>query len=250
MAKISQNVLEDIKARLSIVDLVSRYLSLNRKGDRYWGLCPFHEEKTPSFSVLPDKGFFHCFGCGKSGSLFDFYMEMEHLTFPESVRALAESLGIQIEEENPQEKRKRNEREVLSETLHKTRLKLPLYPHRRSSGGECREYLRERGIDNQTVDHFQIGYAPSDPSWLYSFLSKKNYSDTLLKNSGLFSRNGSFFPLSGIGSYFRSDHGRGKLSPSGKRYQRDEQSQVYQRHPRFLSSGNGKLCTVCMKRSQ
>ena len=195
MAKISQNVLEDIKARLSIVDLVSQYLTLNRKGDRYWGLCPFHEEKTPSFSVLPDKGFFHCFGCGKSGSLFDFYMEMEHLTFPESVRALAESLGIQIEEENPQEKRKRNEREVLSDLYTKLASSFHYILTDGPQAETAREYLRERGIDNETIEHFQIGYAPADPSWLYSFLNKKNYSDTLLKNSGLFSRNGSFYPL-------------------------------------------------------
>ena len=80
MAKYSETVLEEIKSRISIVDMASKYLTLSRKGDRFWGLCPFHDEKTPSFSVLPDKGFFHCFGCGKSGSLFDFVMEMEQLS--------------------------------------------------------------------------------------------------------------------------------------------------------------------------
>ena len=82
MAKYSEAVIEQIKTKLSIVEVVGNYLILNKKGDRYWGLCPFHTEKTPSFSVLPDRGFFHCFGCGKSGSMFDFVMEMEHISFP------------------------------------------------------------------------------------------------------------------------------------------------------------------------
>ncbi len=195
MAKISQNVLEEIKTRLTLVELVSKYLTLNRKGDRYWGLCPFHEEKSPSFSVVPDKGFFHCFGCGKSGSLFDFHMEMEHLSFPESVRALAESLGIQIEEENPLEKKKRNEREILSELYTKLAASFHYIFTSSPSGEKGRSYLAERGIDDELVKNYQIGYAPEDPSWLYSFLQKKNYSDSLLRNSGLFTRNGHFYPL-------------------------------------------------------
>ena len=92
MAKISESVIEEIKNRISIIEVISPYLTLTRKGDRYWGLCPFHEEKTPSFSVLPEKGFFHCFGCNKSGSIFDFVMEMEHLSFPEALKKLAEKL--------------------------------------------------------------------------------------------------------------------------------------------------------------
>ncbi len=195
MAKISQTVLEDIKARLSLVELVSRYLTLNRKGDRFWGLCPFHEEKSPSFSVVPDKGFFHCFGCGKSGSLFDFHMEMEHLSFPETVRTLAESLGIVLEEENEQEKRKRNEREILSELYTKLASSFTYILTSSPHGESARTYLQGRGIDGTAIERFQIGYAPQDPSWLYSFLSKRNYSDKLLNNSGLFSKNGNFYPL-------------------------------------------------------
>src|SRR5690554_2238 len=105
MAKISENVIEEIKRRISIVDVVSRYLSLTSKGERYWGLCPFHDEKTPSFTVLPEKGFYHCFGCQKSGSIFDFVMEMESLTFVEAVSKLAQEAGIPLEKESPQQKK-------------------------------------------------------------------------------------------------------------------------------------------------
>ena len=109
MAKISERIIEEIKNRISFTDLISQYISVEKKGDRYWALCPFHEEKTPSFSFVPDRGFFHCFGCGKGGSLFDFVMEMEHLSFPEAVRFLAEKVGIEIEEESPEERKKRDE---------------------------------------------------------------------------------------------------------------------------------------------
>ncbi|MFA6707487.1 MAG: CHC2 zinc finger domain-containing protein, partial [Sphaerochaetaceae bacterium] len=113
MAKFSESVIEEIKEKTSIVEVVSKYLTLNKKGDRYWGLCPFHTEKTPSFSVLPDKGFFHCFGCGKSGSIFDFVMEMEHLTFPEALKQLAESVGVTVQEESEADKKRRDAADTL-----------------------------------------------------------------------------------------------------------------------------------------
>ena len=195
MAKISQLVIEEIKSKISMVELVSRYLTLQKKGDRYWGLCPFHDEKTPSFSVLPDKGFFHCFGCGKSGSLFDFVMEMEHLNFPESVRYLAESAGIQIEQESESEKQKRSEKETLTDLYNKIANSFHYILTSSGIGDKARSYLKERSISAESVEKFCIGYAPEDPSWLYDFLKGKHYSDPLLLKSGLFSKNGRFYPL-------------------------------------------------------
>lgn len=195
MAKISESVIEEIKTRVSLTEVVSRYLVLRRKGDRFWGLCPFHDEKTPSFSVLPEKGFFYCFGCGKSGSLFDFVMEMEHLTFPEAVRYLADQAGIQIEEENEQEKKVRSEIETLRQLYEKLAVSFHYILTNSEAGNHARDYLAERGFISDTVINFTLGYAPDDPDWLYQFLRSKQYSEHILKKSGLFARNNPTYPL-------------------------------------------------------
>lgn len=195
MAKISESVIEEIKARISISDVVSRYLTLQRKGDRYWGLCPFHDEKTPSFSVLPEKGFFHCFGCGKSGSLFDFIMEMEHLNFPESVRYLAQEAGIQIEEENEDERRKRTEIETLRDLYNKLASSFNYILSNSVAAEHARSYLVNRGFNISCTETFLLGFAPDDPDWLFSFLREKQYSPEILAKSGLFARNNPQYPL-------------------------------------------------------
>ncbi|MDD2297600.1 MAG: DNA primase [Sphaerochaetaceae bacterium] len=195
MAKISESVIEEIKARISISDVVSRYLTLQRKGDRYWGLCPFHDEKTPSFSVLPEKGFFHCFGCGKSGSLFDFIMEMEHLNFPESVRYLAQEAGIQIEEENEDERRKRTEVETLRDLYNKLASSFNYILSNSVAAEHARSYLVKRGFNTSCTETFLLGFAPDDPDWLFSFLREKQYSPEILAKSGLFARNNPQYPL-------------------------------------------------------
>ncbi len=195
MAKISESVIEEIKARTSMADIVSRYLTLQRKGDRFWGLCPFHDEKTPSFSVLPEKGFFHCFGCGKSGSLFDFIMEMEHLNFPESVRYLAEEAGIQIEEESEDDRKKRNEITTLRDLYEKLASSFHYILLNSAAAEEARSYLSNRGFNSESNETFQLGYAPDDPDWLFSFLRDKQYSEAILAKSGLFARNNPEYPL-------------------------------------------------------
>ena len=156
MAKISQLVIEEIKSKISIVELVSRYLTLNKKGDRYWGLCPFHDEKTASFSVIPDKGFYHCFGCGKSGSLFDFIMEMEHLNFPESVKYLGESVGIQLEQESEQEKQKRGEKETLIDLYNKIAASFHYILTQIPNSKMARDYLEDRKISSESIENESI----------------------------------------------------------------------------------------------
>ncbi|MHC1693327.1 MAG: DNA primase [Sphaerochaetaceae bacterium] len=195
MAKYSESVIEEIKSKLSIVEIVSNYLTLNRKGDRFWGLCPFHNEKTPSFSVLPDRGFYHCFGCGKSGSMFDFIMEMEHLTFPESVKYLAEKCGISIEEETPADKIRRTEIETLRDLYAKISASFHYILFESSSADNARNYLAGRKISVEMQKKFYLGYAPDDPDWLYRFLSSKHYSDAILAKSGLFGKNNPRYPL-------------------------------------------------------
>ncbi len=195
MAKISENVINEIKKRITISDVVSEYVTLTKKGDRSWGLCPFHQEKTPSFSVVEDKGFFHCFGCNKSGSMFDFIMEMEHLSFFESVEYLAHKVGVQVREETDNEKKKRSFEQNLGElydklanTFHYLLLNNPEAQH-------ARDYLDQRKITKEYQEEFLLGYAPANSRWLYDFLKKKNYSDSFLAQSGLFSAANPRWPL-------------------------------------------------------
>ncbi|NCB00893.1 MAG: DNA primase [Spirochaetia bacterium] len=234
MAKISQNVIEEIKSKISIVELVSRYLTLNKKGDRYWGLCPFHDEKTPSFSVLADKGFFHCFGCGKSGSLFDFFMEMEHVNFPESIKILGESVGIQIAEESESEKKIRSEKETLLDLYNKLAASFTYILTNSDFSKGANEYLNHRDISKESIDKFQLGYAPNDPDWLYSFLHAKKYSDELLRKSGLFSKNNDFYPLFRDRLMFPIKNWRGEVVAFGGRDLSDTSKAKYINTPETL----------------
>ncbi len=195
MAKYSEAVIEDIKNRLPVSEVVSQYVKLTRKGDRYWGLCPFHHEKTPSFTVLDSGGFYKCFGCGKGGSIFDFVMEMEHVGFPEAVEILAKRAGIELKEESEGEKRQYSKQKAIGELydrLYKTyHTILMTHPQAKAA----RDYLAKRKVSADTIEKFQLGYAPDDPKWLYGFLRKNNYSEEVLKESGLFSRNYETLPL-------------------------------------------------------
>jgi len=195
MAKYSEAVIEDIKNRLPVSEVVSQYVKLTRKGDRHWGLCPFHHEKTPSFTVLDSGGFYKCFGCGKGGSIFDFVMEMEHVSFPEAVEILAKKAGIELKEESDGEKRQYSKQKAIGELydrLYKTYHTI-LLTHPQAQA--ARDYLAKRKVSADTIEKFQLGYAPDDPKWLYGFLRKNNYSDEVLKESGLFSRNYETLPL-------------------------------------------------------
>lgn len=195
MAKFSESVIEEIKEKTSIVEVVSKYLTLNKKGDRYWGLCPFHTEKTPSFSVLPDKGFFHCFGCGKSGSIFDFVMEMEHLTFPEALKQLAESVGVTVQEESEADKKRRDAADTLRQMYGRLAAGFHYILLETSHGAKARAYLEHRNISPQMQQKFLLGYAPADPDWLYRFLLSKHYSEHMLAQTGLFAKNNPTYPL-------------------------------------------------------
>lgn len=195
MAKYSEAVIEDIKNRLPVSEVVSQYVKLTRKGDRHWGLCPFHHEKTPSFTVLDSGGFYKCFGCGKGGSIFDFVMEMEHVSFPEAVEILAKKAGIELKEESEGEKRQYSKQKAIGELydrLYKTYHTI-LLTHPQAQA--ARDYLAKRKVSADTIEKFQLGYAPDDPKWLYGILRKNNYSDEVLKESGLFSRNYETLPL-------------------------------------------------------
>jgi len=181
--RIPDHILGQITDRLDMQAVVSEYVHLEKKGGRLWGLCPFHSEKTPSFTVDPDKSVFYCFGCHKGGSLFTFVMEMEKLSFVEAVKLLGEKAGVQIEVEEGDSKR----REAYLELYHRVSGTFQHLLMNHTEGARARSYLQSRGLVQDTWGAFQLGYAPADRAWLYKFLREKKFSDEFLKQSGLFS---------------------------------------------------------------
>lgn len=192
---IPEEKIQEIKDKVNIVDLVSEYVSLKPKGGQYWGLCPFHDEKTPSFSVTPAKDLCWCFGCQKGGGAINFIMEIEKLGFVDAVMMLAKKAGVTIEVDANADPEYTGKRDAMLELYKRVCGSFEHILANSKSSEEAREYIRDRGINQETIDTFQLGYAPGDIKWLYNFLTKKNYSEKFLKESGLFSRNYNKYPL-------------------------------------------------------
>ena len=167
------NITEELKDRIDIVELISRYVHLKRRGANYFGLCPFHSEKTPSFSVNPKGRFFHCFGCGASGDVITFYMKIENLDFKDAIKELAQQYGIDI---NFQKKS-----DPLIE-IHK--IATDFFHSAIKNSKAAMNYLEHRKIDQAIVDNFLIGYAPADSN-LYSKLREK-FNEAQIMQSGIF----------------------------------------------------------------
>jgi len=180
--RIPDSVLAQISERLDVAQVVSEYVALQKRGGRYWGLCPFHAEKTPSFSVNPDKAMFYCFGCHKGGSIFTFIMEIEKLSFVEAVQLLAKKVGVEIVLEGEDNRGRDAAVELyrrVAGTFHYLLLHQP-------EAEAARRYLAGRSVSAEAVERFQIGYAPADGQWLAKFLQDKSYSADFLRASGLF----------------------------------------------------------------
>ena len=190
---ISHAVINEIRDKTSMVDLVSEYTSLRFSGGQYSGLCPFHSEKTPSFSVNEEKKLFYCFGCHKGGNLFQFVMEMESLNFSEAVHYLGQRAGVEILEEKDRQNQSRVG--ALFDLYAGVTRSFHYLLRETGTGKKALDYLYARGFSDDIIDTFQLGYAPQDPNWLYDFLKKKGYSSDFLAESGLFSRNDSRYPL-------------------------------------------------------
>lgn len=195
MAKIAESTLQQIKARLPIGEVVSDYVTLSSRGGRLWGLCPFHEERTPSFSVVDQEGFYYCFSCKKGGSIFDFIMEMEKVPFHEAVKMLARRAGVELEEETPAQRAQRDLSENLYELYGRIAGSFHYLLKSAKAGAHARAYLEKRNVARPMWDAFLLGYAPRDGAWLHRFLKKRHYSDELLAQSGLFSRKNPTYPL-------------------------------------------------------
>jgi DNA primase len=182
----SDDLIEEVRSRNDIVDLISGYVSLKKKGSSYFGLCPFHNEKSPSFSVSRDKQMYYCFGCGAGGNIFTFLMEYENMTFPEAMQALAERAGIELpEQETSQEARKAADEKARLREMNKLAAQYFYVLLHRNRGEKGLEYLKKRGISEKTIQHFGLGYADIYRDDLYQFLKQKGYTDEEMKNSGL-----------------------------------------------------------------
>ncbi|MEI3332919.1 MAG: DNA primase [Coprococcus sp.] len=179
-------VIEEVRSSNNIVDVIGSYVRLQKKGSSYFGLCPFHNEKSPSFSVSPNKQMYYCFGCGAGGNVFTFIMEYENQTFPEAMKVLADRAGIALPEAEltEEQKRERNKRQLLLE-INKTAANYFYYQLNNEQGQQAREYLEDRKLSKETQIHFGLGYASKYSNDLYQYLKKKGYSDQILKETGL-----------------------------------------------------------------
>lgn len=183
---IDKALIEDIKSSTNIVDVIGEVVSLNRAGRNYLGLCPFHKEKTPSFNVIEDRQFYHCFGCGKSGDVFKFLEEYRQISFQESVKVLADRLGIAVTIDAPRQAQQQHSPNQAFYDLHEDALKFYHAVLMTTKIGEAaRAYLYERGMTDDLLKTFQIGLSPDEPDYLYQSVSKK-YDEEVLTESGLF----------------------------------------------------------------
>ena len=183
----SEELIEEVRSRNDIVDVISGYVKLKKSGSNYFGLCPFHNEKSGSFSVSPSKQMYYCFGCGAGGNVITFIMEYENYTFMEAVRMLAERAGIELPqmEETPEE---RKSRDIRSQLLEINKLAAVYYFHqlRGQNGSTAMNYLKKRELGDETIQRFGLGYSSMYSDDLYRYIKSKGYKDDILKESGLF----------------------------------------------------------------
>lgn len=183
---IDKELISEIKNSVNIVDVIGEVVSLTRAGRNYIGLCPFHKEKTPSFNVIEDKQFFHCFGCGKSGDVYKFLEEYRQVSFLESVHLVAERAGIPLQVDVQQTQTKpQNPNQILID-IHKDAAKFyNAVLKTTKEGQEAKNYLAQRGLTDELIDYFNIGLSPNEPDFLYQSLAKR-YDENALMASGLF----------------------------------------------------------------
>lgn len=182
----SDDVIEEVRSRNDVVDLIGNYIKLTKKGSSYFGLCPFHNEKSPSFSVSRDKQMYYCFGCGAGGNVFTFVMEYENYTFVEAVKYLAERAGIKLPEMEVSEEQKRiqSQRQRLLD-IHKMAARYFYYQLKGKNGANALAYFEKRCLSKETIAHFGLGFSNPYRDDLYQFLRSKGYDDGILKASGL-----------------------------------------------------------------
>lgn len=185
MYVINDNVLDEIRDRADIVDLIGEYVDLKRSGSNYMGLCPFHSEKTPSFSVSPSKSIFKCFGCGVGGDVITFIMKRENLNFPEAVEFLAEKYNVRLSEYKDENKEARDKRNRLYDINREAAMH---FLNNLSSSPKAQKYLRDRGLSDKTIRAYGLGYSKDSWTDLYDHLTKLGYKEEELLNLNLVSK--------------------------------------------------------------
>lgn len=182
----SEDVIEEVRTQNDIVDIISGYVRLQRKGSSYFGLCPFHNEKSPSFSVSPGKQMYYCFGCGAGGNVITFIMEYENYSFGEALQVLANRAGITLpEQEYGREEREKEELKRTLLEINKRAANYFYYHLKQPQGREAYSYLKDRKLSDETIRHFGLGFANKTRDDLYRYLKGKGYTDRMLKESGL-----------------------------------------------------------------
>jgi len=187
MSSFSPQFLDELRARVSLEDVVGKRVRLIRRGREYVGLSPFQKEKTPSFTVVPDKGFYHDFSSGEHGDVIDFVMKVEGLTFPEAVERLAAEAGMEIPADSPEEREKDRERQTLYEVMEaasgyfQKMLKMP-------EGKTALAYLRGRGLSDATIERFRLGFAPDQRNGIKAALAREGIPEDLMRAAGVIRR--------------------------------------------------------------
>ncbi len=183
----SDDIIEEVRSRNDIVDVIGGYVSLNHKGNSFSACCPFHHEKTPSFHVSREKQIYHCFGCGVGGNVFTFVMEYENYSFPEAIKMLAERSGVELPEiKMSEEDRSKENFKVMLKDMNKTAAAYFHYLLTKTDHGEkARNYLKNRGYTEETINKFGMGYSDIYRDDLYKYLKSKGYTDAQMSKSGL-----------------------------------------------------------------
>lgn len=188
MARIPQTVIDDIRERSNIVDIVGQYVQLKKSGKNYFGLCPFHNEKSPSFSVAEDKQIYHCFGCGRGGNVFGFLQELEGLSFPESVLKVAEISDIPLDEQYKQTEAIDATSSQQNQLIALHEKAAEVYHHmlvNTAAGQGALDYLLERGLTMALIDEFQIGFAPNERAFLEKVFLNEKANAAFFADTGL-----------------------------------------------------------------
>jgi DNA primase len=181
----SDELIEEIRQASDIVSVIGSYVKLTKKGNRLFGLCPFHNEKTGSFSVDPNNQLYYCFGCHAGGNVFTFVMEYENYSFQEAVEFLANRAGISLPTKEESGSRQENDRRKMLLEINKLAARYYYYCLKSENGKRAYQYLTERGLTDETIQAFGLGYSTARPDDLYRFLKSKGYDDEILSRSGL-----------------------------------------------------------------
>jgi len=188
MARIKESCISELKDRIDALSLVQNYVKLEQRGGKWWGCCPFHGEKTASFNLDAEKGVYYCFGCNKGGSVFNFIMEIEQLSFVETVEFIAKKMGFPLQYEEGSFEKKDDTKDSILELYGRIANLFHNILMTQTEGRVAKEYLKNRGIRDETIVKFKLGLAPKNRKWLHSFLKKKSYSNEFLAKTGLFSQ--------------------------------------------------------------